>query len=148
VEYRKLYLRKLEILESTHAPPPPVSDEPAPERSDRRNLVLIFHDEAAYHSNDDQKWMWAEKRKQPIRPKGQGRGIMVSDFIEGHGRYLRLSNEEYEAAKDSHPGLWKEARQLLKGYWDSDKFMNQVEHIITIAEIKYTKKKTQSGVLA
>jgi len=91
--------------------------------------------------------MWAEKRKQLIRPKGQGRGIMVSDFIEEHGRYLRLSNEEYEAAKDSHPGLWKEARQLLKlgaeyeGYWDSDKFMNQVEYIITIAEIKYTKKK-------
>ena len=35
VEYRKLYLRKLEILESTHALPPPVSDEPAPEPSDR-----------------------------------------------------------------------------------------------------------------
>ena len=27
VEYRKLCLRKLEILESTHAPPPPVSDQ-------------------------------------------------------------------------------------------------------------------------
>ena len=51
---------------------------------------------------------------------------MVSDFIEEHGGYLRLSNEEYEAAKDLHPGLWKEARQLLElgaeyeGYWDSD----------------------------
>jgi len=62
--------------------------------------------------------MWAEKGKQPIRPKGQGRGIMVSDFIEEHGGYLQLSmsNEEYmyEVAKDSHPGLWKEARQLLE----------------------------------
>ena len=28
VEYRKLFLRKLEILESTHAPAPRVSDEP------------------------------------------------------------------------------------------------------------------------
>jgi len=56
-----------------------------------------------HHSNNDQKW--AEKGKQLIRPKGQGRGIMVSDFIEKHGGYLRLSNEEYEAAKDSHPGL-------------------------------------------
>jgi len=44
--------------------------------------------------------MWAEKGKQPIRPNGQGQGIMVSDFIEEHGGYLRLSNEEYEAAKD------------------------------------------------
>jgi len=26
---------------------------------------------------------------------------MVSDFIEKHGGYLQLSNEEYEAAKDS-----------------------------------------------
>ena len=90
--------------------------------------------------------MWAEKGKQPIRPNGQGQGIMVSDFIEEHGGYLRLSNEEYEAAKDLHPGLWKEARQLLElgaeyeGYWDSDKFMNQVEHSITIAEIKYPKE--------
>ena len=30
------------MLESTHAPPPPVSDEPAPEPSDRRKVVLIL----------------------------------------------------------------------------------------------------------
>ena len=35
---------------------------------------------------------------------------MVSDFIEEHG--IQLSDEEYKSAKDSHPGLWKEARQL------------------------------------
>ncbi len=65
VEYWKLYLRNLEILESTHAPPPPVSDEPAPEPSDRRKLVLIYHDEAAYHANDDQRWMWAKREVTP-----------------------------------------------------------------------------------
>ena len=58
-----------------------VGDEPAPKPSDCRKLVLIFHDEVAYHSNDDQKWMWAKNGKQPIRLKGQGRGIMVSDYI-------------------------------------------------------------------
>ena len=57
-----------------------------------------------------------------------------------------LSDEEYESAKDSHPGLWKEARQLLKlgaeykGYWVSKKLLNQVEHNIKIAEIKYPKE--------
>lgn len=76
--------------------------------------------------------MWAEKWNQLIRPKGQGWGIMVSDVIEEHGRCLWLSNKEYDRAEDSHPGLWKEARQLLKlgaeyeGYWDSKKFLNQV----------------------
>ena len=91
----------------TYAPPPPVSDELAPEPSDHQKLVPIFYEEAAYHSNDDQKEMWAEKWKQLIRPKGQGWGIMISDVIEEHGRYLWLSNEEYDRAEDSHPGLWK-----------------------------------------
>ena len=71
MDYRKIYLRKLEALESTHAPPPSVSDEPAPEPSDRKQLVLIFHDGSIFHSNGDQGWMWAEKAKQPIKPKSQ-----------------------------------------------------------------------------
>ena len=127
-------------------PSVPVSDEPPPEPSDRRKLVLIFHDEAAYHSNDDKKWMWSEKWKQPIRPKSQGQGLMVSDFVEEHNRYLQKTNEEFQGAKDSHPGLWKEARQVLKlgaeyeGYWDSDKFMKQVDKAITIAEVKYPRE--------
>ena len=109
VDYRKIYLRKLEALESTHAPHPPTSDEPPPEPSDRRKLVLIFHDESTFHSNDGQGWMWAEKGKQPIKPKSQGRGIMVSDFVDEHNGYLRLTDEEFDREKDSHPGLWKEA---------------------------------------
>ena len=38
VEYRKLYLRKLEILESTHAPPPPVSAIGSPKASRRSSI--------------------------------------------------------------------------------------------------------------
>ena len=90
--------------------------------------------------------MWAEKGKQPIRPKSLGRELMVSDFIEEYGGYLQLSDEEYERAKVSHSGLWKEARQLLKlgseyeGYWNSEKFLRQVDKSITIAEIKYSRE--------
>ena len=45
---------------------------------------------------------------------------------------LAQQRRVYDRAEDSHPGLWKEARQLLKlggeyeGYWDSEKFLNQV----------------------
>ena len=80
-----------------------------------------------------------------ILSKGQGRGIMVSDFIDEHNGYLRLSDAEYKQAHSSHPGLWKEVRFLLKygasteGYWKSEKFMKQVEHAVTIAEIKYPR---------
>ena len=46
------------------------------------------------HSNDGQGWLWAEVGKQPIRPKGQGRGIMVSDFIDEHNGFLQLPDDE------------------------------------------------------
>ena len=42
--------------------------------------------------------------------------------------------------------MWKEARCFLKigakyeGCWDSEKFLRQVEHVITIAERKYPKE--------
>ena len=71
---------------------------------------------------------------------------MVSDFVDEYNGYLRLSDEEFDREKDSHSGLWKEARSFLKigaeyeGYWDSVKFLKQVEHSITIAELKYPKE--------
>ena len=143
VEYRKLYLRKLEVLEATHRPPPPVSGERGSDVMKR--LVLLYHDESTFHSNDDQGWVWAEKWSQQIKPKGQGRGLMVSDFIDEHNGYLRLSDAEYDEARSSHSDLWKEARYILKygtdsqGYWNSDRFMNQVKQAATIAEIKYPR---------
>ena len=68
---------------------------------------------------------------------------MVSDFIEEHNGYLKLTDAEYEEDRSSLPGLWKEAQYILKygadnqGYWNSDKFMNQVKQAVTIAKIKY-----------
>ena len=93
---------------------PPVSGEPNPGPSDCRKLALNFHHESTFHSNDDQKWMWAEKGKQAIKPKSQGQGIMVNDFIDEHNGYLCLNDKEYEREKGSHTGLWKEARSFLE----------------------------------
>lgn len=87
--------------------------------------------------------MWAEAGKQPIRPKGRGRDIMVSDFIDDYNSYLSLSDGEYEEVHANNSDLWKDARFLLKygisseRYWNSDKFLVQVKQAVTIAEIKY-----------
>ena len=96
MEYRKLYLHKLKILEATHAPPPPCSNDlvrvcPEEDESEKK-LVLIYHNESTFHSNEGQGWLWAEG-KQPIRPKGHGQGIMVSDFNDKHGGYLSESDQ-------------------------------------------------------
>lgn len=44
-----------------------------------------------------------------LHPKSQGQGLMISDFIEEHGGYLRLSPEEHELAKLSGPNLSSKA---------------------------------------
>ena len=36
------------------------------------------------------------ERKLPIKPKGKGSSIMVSEFIEEKDGYLALSDEQYE----------------------------------------------------
>lgn len=89
------------MLESTHAPPPQVSDEPETNVSlSMKTLVLLYHDESAFHSNDDQGWVWAEKWSQQIKPKGQGRGLTISDFIDEHNGYLKLMQSMMK--QDSH----------------------------------------------
>ena len=123
VDYRKLFLKKMEILETTHAQPPQASNEArliTESDSSKKHLVMIYHDESIFHSNEDQGWAWAEKWGQQIKPKGQGRGIMISDFIEEYNGYLRFDDTEYETAKCTNPNVKKEARFLLKYGADSE----------------------------
>ena len=61
-------------------------------------IVQVLSSFGEFHSNDGQCWMWAEVGKQPIRPKGQGRGIMVRDFIDEHNGFLQLTDNEFKQA--------------------------------------------------
>ena len=98
IEYRKLYLRKIEILSSKHLPPPTCSDgvtafetgNPAA----KKGLVFIFYDESSFHANEGQSVMWAEEGRVPIHPKNQGRGLMVSDFVTKYNGLLEFTDEE------------------------------------------------------
>ena len=151
VAYRKLYLRKLEILSSTHLPPPSCEDgltavqigNPAASK----HLVLIFHDESSFHANEGQSVMWAEEGRVPIRPKNQGRGLMVSDFVTEFDGLLQLSIDEYRRAAESDPSIRMCAREILKfgtgaeGYWNNAKFLKQMEMAIKIADTKYPSDK-------
>ena len=147
VQYRKLFLRKLEILEETHLPPLLCSDEltafPVGCATASRSLVLIFHDESSFHANEGQSVLWAEEGRVPIRPKSQGRGLMVSDFVTEHHGLLQLNEEEYEEVHRSDASIPQCAREIFKfgvandGYWNSERFLKQMEKAITIANVKY-----------
>ena len=88
----------MKILESTNLPPPPCSDGVHPytigTNNASRHLVTIYHNESAFHANEGRTSGWTVKGKQPLLPKGKGRGLMVSDFIEEHGGSLQLTDEE------------------------------------------------------
>ena len=146
VQYRNVFLRKMEILQGAHVPPPQCSNEQLADKtssSTQKHLVIIYHDESIFHSNEDQGWAWVEEGMQTIRPKGQGKGIMVSDFINEYNGYLQLTTEEFESARQHNPAIKKEARVLWKygvadeGYWDNDNFIKQVKVAAQIAEVKF-----------
>ena len=75
-----------------------------------------------------------------IRPKSEGSGIMISDFICEQSGYLSLTDKEYGEAKKTNSNIRKYAWQPLEygeareGYWTSEKFMKQIEEAMKIVE--------------
>ena len=86
VTYRRKFLDEMKSLWETHLPPPPPSDEraatPPPNAATLKRLVLIYHNESIFNTNEGQMWGWATGEKPIIQSKTKGAGIMVSDFIE------------------------------------------------------------------
>ena len=148
VKHCKKYLNTLAALREAHRPPPTCSDEPPRIRieadDDKKELVAIYHDESIYNSNEGKTWMWGEEERLALLPKTKGSGLMVSDFIDEHDGFLRLSQEQYEEAKRVNPNISKQARVVFEygaergGYWTGDRFMEQIKTACDITEVKFT----------
>ena len=153
VEYRKNFWRRMVTLgflcrgnapTSTAAESLPKDlEEPSPQLTAK--TVIFFHDETTFQANDDQTRQWGAKGTQVVMQKSKGRGIMVSDFVSEDG-FLCLSDDEIKSISD--PNLKRyEAREQIEygenadGYWTNDRFMNQMEVAVKLAEIKYPKDK-------
>ena len=144
VKCRDEFLKEMEDLRDTRLPPPTCSDEraatPPPDAESRKTLVLIYHDESIFNTNEGQTWMWATEDALILQPKTKGSGIMVSDFIEQHSGYVKLTDSELDVARAMDPEFPKSARVLLEygadkeGYWTSEKFMANIESATQIAE--------------
>ena len=84
-----------------------------------RALVLVTHDCSCFSSHDGLDFVWLDENNMPIRPKGDGRSIMISAFLcECHG-LLNLSESE----KQRNPDIASDSTVILKpgtnadGYW-------------------------------
>ena len=107
--------------------------------------IIFFHDESTFQNNDNQSTYWGEKGTTIMKSKNKGAGIMVSVFIDEKNGYLCFTQEEYDQVKQSDPTIWMDARAFLEygenreGYWNSEKFMDQIKMAVKIAEAKYPK---------
>ena len=100
--------------------------------------IVWWHDESAYNTSEDTPILWGEKGKLPIKPKGKGSSIEEKDG------YLALSDEQYEfEVTNNDQDIEKSALAVLEigehreGYWNSDRFMEQVGKAVKIADMKY-----------
>jgi hypothetical protein len=67
----------------------------------------IFHDECCVHANDQCSHVWMREGEQPLRDKGRGRIVHISDFIIEHsGRLVlpeSLQEEQLKLPKQPAP---------------------------------------------
>lgn len=59
-----------------------------------RRHVPIHHDESIFRSNELQQRVWVKDGNMPLRKKGQGKAIHISDFITEETGRLVLSEQQ------------------------------------------------------
>lgn len=81
-------------------------------------FVLLTHDESWFNSNDTHAYTWVEKDQMPLRKKGRGKGLMVSEFLTPNCR-LHAYDEDGQSifateTLEAGQGTWWGSEQLLQ----------------------------------
>jgi hypothetical protein len=108
--------------------------------------VLIMQDKTIFHMNEYRWRMWLLQDQQPIRKKGNGCAIHVSDFISKMIGWIRLSDEQianqpklpaedrlaaFKARKIIYPGKGFDA------WWDLPQLIDQLKILIKIFNLTH-----------
>jgi hypothetical protein len=129
VEYRRYFCRLLLGLKRRIATITDSNIIPPILQPNEKELVLVVHDECTFAAHDDRKLIWVEDGRPPLRPKGDGHVIMVSQFLCACHGSLTISHEEARAlgwdfttaGEIIYPGKNKD------GYWDNQDLVNQLQ---------------------
>ena len=108
--------------------------------SDDKEIILVTHDECIFYSNDRKWGVWVKSRELPLRKKGNGRSIMVSEFLLEECGQLKLNSQQIQ----ENPSIPQEARIYLQSgknqdeYWTNEHLINQIQiKVIPIFEILF-----------
>jgi hypothetical protein len=97
-----------------------------------RRIIAQFQDECCFHATNEKGTAWLRDGEQPLRKKGRGRLIHVSDFInEEDGRLV---------IRDGNGAIIRDARKIIypggskKGdvWWDCEQLIVQTKEAIDI----------------
>jgi hypothetical protein len=101
-----------------------------PELNEGEKLhVFVTHDETTFQANDGLEAGWMPNGEHPLRKKGHGRSLHVSDFLTDTIGRLKLNSEQIAGVGENFP---HEARVMMNpgknydGYWNVDKLIDQV----------------------
>lgn len=97
-----------------------------PENVDKP-VVFITHDESHFNANDAKLFVWSNEDIKPIRPKGRGKGIMVSDFLTPGGRL----SCEWENGRKEFASMLIETGSG-KEWWTNEMMMKQLRKAVEI----------------
>src|SRR4051812_49198488 len=88
--------------------------------------ILVTYDETTFQSNDGQKSGWRPKNEQPLRKKGQGRTIHVSDFLTDTIGRLKLSENDLDDTISHKTRVIINPGKNFDGWWNIDQLIDQV----------------------
>ena len=132
VRYRKAFLERMTDYQSRMVKysGDDMNEEEQPDLlPSQRRLILVTHDESCFSSHDGRSTIWFDEDNRPLRPKGDGRSIMVSEFIcECHGP-MQLSPEQRQQWPDapySSKSIIKPGKNA-EGYWTNEDLIDQVK---------------------
>ncbi|CAG8799636.1 19386_t:CDS:2 [Cetraspora pellucida] len=93
---------------------------------DEKKHVWITHDETTFYVYDRLHSVWSPEGEQPLRKKGLGAAVHISDFLTETIGSLKDDQEE------AHVMMVLGAN--YDGYWDSEKLLKQVKRVVNIFE--------------
>lgn len=126
--------------------------EPIPPilRDDQKEHIFVVQDESIFHANDQKRELWLSKGQQPLRQKGNGRAIHVSDFVTERLETGRLCLNSVQLAKHNQlptPSQLKQtnARKIIypgknhDKWWDMEQLKEQTMSALDIFEYLFPR---------
>lgn len=140
VEHRETFLEEMRLLlpylvefsEDDSILEKDYLDDCAVGGPDRRPIIMITHDESTFSANDGRQEVWTFNEQGVLRPKGKGKGTMVSDFLLPWSRLNFFSSPPKQQEALASFGVptevvtYFEYGKTGEGYWMGKYLLDQI----------------------